>query len=229
MRRQVTVRSRSVGRRTVLGDLWCVKGKAFSLVLIAVIFGLIGCAQPTFVPDTTGGPAPLLHEAPGVLVAVETNAWKGRPSGLRDTVLPLLVTMRNTGTQPVGVSRHDFVLLDQTNRQYAPLHPVDVLAMFGGGGGSGVGISPSIGIGGSSRGGSVVGGGLGVTFGSWGTDTRDIVPLALSEGPIHPGAEARGFLYFPRPAPEAGDVRLVATLRDVPGAPQLEFQFRRAQ
>jgi hypothetical protein len=171
----------------------------------------------------------MLQEVPGLLVAVEAEAWKARPSSLGDTVLPLLVTLRNTGTRPVTVARQDFALLDPTNRQYLPIPPGDVAAMFGGGSGSGVGISPSVGIAGSSGGRSVFGGGLGVTFGSWGSDTRDIIPLALADGPIQPGAEVRGFLYFPRPAPESQGVRLVAILRDLPGTPQLEFRFRRAE
>jgi hypothetical protein len=57
---------------------------------------------------------------------------------------------------------------------------------------------------------------------------RDIIPLALADGPIQPGAEVRGFLYFPRVAPDSHALRLVAVLRDVPGAPQMEFRFRRA-
>ena len=76
---------------------------------------------------------------------------------------------------------------------------------------------------------SFAGGGLGFTFGSWGSDIRDIVPLALPDGPIQPGAAVRGFLYFPRPAPDTQGVRLVAVFPDIPGTPQLEFRFRRAE
>jgi hypothetical protein len=103
--------------------------------------------------------------------------------------------------------------------------------MFGGGGGSGVAVSPSVGFGGSSGGWgnrSFVGGGLGFTFGSWGSDIRDIIPLALADGPIQPGAAVRGFLYFPRPAPTARKCA-VAFFRDLPGTPQMQFRFRRAE
>jgi hypothetical protein len=142
-----------------------------------------------------------------------------------------LVTLRNTGDRPVTVARQDFALLDQANRQYPSIPALDVAAMYGGGGGSGVAVSPSLGFGSGSGGWgnrSFVGGGLGFTFGSWGSDIRDIVPLALADGPIQPGAEVRGFLYFPRPAPESQAVRLVFIARDFPGTPQLEFGFRRA-
>jgi hypothetical protein len=67
-----------------------------------------------------------------------------------------------------------------------------------------------------------------MTFGSWGSDVRDIIPLALTDGPIQPGAEVRGFLYFPRMAPDSQEVRVVAVLRDLPGTPRMEFRFRRA-
>jgi hypothetical protein len=214
---------------TLLGGRRRVKGKALAAGLLWLAAGLAACADKPFVPESPHAAGPILQEVPGLLVAVESDAWRGRPSGLPDTVLPLLVTLRNAGTRPVAVARQDFALLDHANRQYLPIPPGDVAAMYGGGGGSGTAVYPSIGIGGSSRGGSFVGGGLGLSFGSWGSEIRDIVPLALPEGPIQAGAEVRGFLYFPRPAPDVPEVRLVAALRDLPGAPQLEFRFRRAQ
>ena len=213
----------------VLGGLGHVKGKARRLGLLLVAMGLGACAQKALVPEAPGVTGPILQEVPGLRVAVEAEAWKHRPSRLGDTVLPLFVMAKNTGTGPVTVARQDFALLDEANRQYLPIPPGDVAAMFGGGSGSGVGISPSVGIAGSSGGGSVFGGGLGVTFGSWGSDTRDIIPLALADGPIQPGAEVRGFLYFPRPGPDSQGVRLVAVFRDLPGTPKLEFRFRRAE
>lgn len=215
---------------TVLGDPRRVKGKAGGLRLLglAVALGLAACARPALVPDVPGAAGPILQEVPGLQVAVEIGAWNARPSSLADTVLPLLVTLGNTGNRPLVLARQDFALLDQGNRQYSSIHPVDVAAMFGGGGGSGVGITPSVGVAGSSGGHSIFGGGLGVTFGSWGSDTRDIIPLALAEGPVQPGATVRGFLYFPRPAPDSRAVRLVLIVRDLPGTPPMEFHFRRA-
>ncbi len=214
---------------TVLGRLRRVKGKGRLLGLLLVSVGIGACAGPALVPDVPGMAGPILQEVPGLRVAVEIGVWNARPSGLTDTVLPLLVTLRNTGTRPVTVARQDFALLDQANRQYLPIPPADVAAMYGGGSGSGVGISPSVGFGGASGGRSFFGGGVGVTFGSWGSDTRDIIPLGLAEGPIQPGAEVRGFLYFPRPAPETQDLRLIAVLQEPPATPPLEFRFRRAE
>jgi len=212
----------------VLGGLRCVKGKARGVGLLVLAVGLGACAQKPLVPDAPGVAGPILQEVPGLSVAVEAEAWNARPSGLADTVLPLLITVKNTGTRPVTLARQDFALLDQANRQYLPIAAVDVAAMYGGSG-SGTAVYPSIGFGGSSGGGSFVGGGLGLSFGSWGSDTRDIIPLALADGLIQPSAEVRGFLYFPRPAPDSQVIRLVAILRDLPGTPQLEFHFRRAE
>ncbi len=230
MKRQRLTSSRCrLGAATVLGSLGRVKGKAGILPALVVALGLGACARPAFVPDGPGAAGPLLHEAPGLAVVVEINAWKARPGALTDAILPLLVVLRNTGTRPVLVARQDFALMDQANRQYLPIHPTEVATMYGGGGPSGVAVSPSVGFGGSSAGGSFFGGGIGLSFGSPGADARDIIPLGLAEGPVQAGAEVRGFLYFPRPAPEIREVRLVAVLHDLPGAPRLEFRFHRSE
>lgn len=213
---------------TVPGAPRGVKGKARVLCPPILALGLAACAQPAFVPDVLGALGPLVQEVPGLIVTVETDAWRARPSGLADTVFPLLVTVRNTGTFPVTVARQDFALLDPANRQYPPIPAADVAAMYGGGGGSGVAVSPSIGFGGATGSRPWMGGGIGVTFGSWGSDVRDIVPLAFPDGSVQPGAEVRGFLYFPRLAPDVREARLVLVVRELPGAPQLEFRFRRA-
>jgi hypothetical protein len=228
MSRHCACARRPLDRVTVLGALTGVKGKARALCLLFIAAGLCACAQPALVPDTPGATGPLLQEMPGLLMTVEADAWRARPSGLVDAVIPLLVTLRNTGTVPVTVARQDFALLDQGNRQYLPIPAADVAAMYGGGGGSGMAVSPSVGFGGYTGGRTWMGGGIGMTFGSWGSDVRDIIPLALADGPIQPGAAVRGFLYFPRVAPDSHALRLVAVLRDVPGAPQMEFRFRRA-
>ena len=98
---------------TVLGGLRRVKGKARRLsLLLAAGLGLVACAQPALVPDGPGVAGPILQEVPGLQVAVEAGAWNARPSSLPDTVLPLLVTLSNTGDRPVVVARQDFALLD---------------------------------------------------------------------------------------------------------------------
>jgi hypothetical protein len=166
-------------------------------------------------------------EATGLRVSAEAGAWSGRPRKLSDYVLPFLVVLRNTGSSQVTVGRPDFLLLDDGNRQYAPLSPAEVVTMLGGRA-SGVGVSPSIGVSGSSAGSTEFGVGLGIILGGSGTDTRDIVPQALPEGTVLPGAEIRGFLYFPKPASDFRSLRLVVAPRDLPGRPRLDFHFRPA-
>jgi hypothetical protein len=184
----------------------------------------------TLQPAPPAGPGPIVQEVPGLRVAVAAGAWPA----LTERVLPFLVTLRNTGERPVLVSRGDFLVLDNANRQYLPLPPAEVAALMGGGGGSGVAVSPSIGIGGSTGGGgSVFGGGLGIALGGGGggslSEGREIIPRALPEGPVQPGAEIVGFLYFPIPAPGYETLRFVAAPQDVPGKPRADFEFRRVK
>ena len=163
---------------------------------------------------------------PPLRVSVEAEAWNGRPRNLPDYVLPFLIILKNTGTAPVAVTRADFLLLDEANRQYLPLAPSEVVTLLGGRS-SGVGVSPSVGVSGSTGGSTSVGVGLGILLGGYGADTRDVIPQRLPEGPIMPDAEVRGFLYFPHPAPGYKSLRLVAAPLGLPGKPRLDFKFRR--
>lgn len=212
---------------TVLGRSNSVKGKAGGIVFLMLAAALGACVNPAFVPDGLDVAQPVRQAASDVTVEIAANAWSARPSDLTDTILPVLVVLRNTGTQPVIVSRQDFAMIDQNSRQYFPIPPAEVTAMLGGGS-SGVGVHPSVGFGGSSAGGSFIGGGVGFSFDS-GAGARDVIPLALADGPVQPGAEARGFLYFPRPAPNVKRMRVVVAIRTVTGPARLEFHFHRGE
>jgi hypothetical protein len=210
-----------------------VKGKGWpvlpALSLLALTLGgFTACGGPVSTLATPSGTGAILQETPGLRVSVEVNAWQGQPSSLASYVLPFLVTLKNIGNAPVATARTDFSLLDEANRQYLPLAPTEVVTIMAGSG-SGTTVYPSVGIGGStgSWGSSTgFGVGLGAVFGGYGTDTRDIIPQALAEGPIQPGAEVMGFLYFPLPAPGYKSLRLVFAPRDPPGQPRLDFEFR---
>jgi hypothetical protein len=214
----------------LLGPPHCVKGKGWHILpaftlQAAILAGLIACAGPVPYLATPSGTGAILQETPGLRLSVEVNAWQGRPSSLASYVLPFLVILKNTGTAPVIIARTDFSLLDDANRQYLPLAPTEVVTIMGGQV-SGTSVYPSVGVGGSSGGSTVYGVGLGISLGSYGTDTRDIIPQALAEGPIQPGAEVRGFLYFPQPAPGYKSLHVVFSPRDPPGQPRLDFEFR---
>ncbi len=219
----------------LLGPPHCVKGKGWHILpaiplQAAILMGLIACGGPVPYLATPSGTGAILQETPGLRVSVEVNAWQGRPSSLASYVLPFLVILKNTGAGQVSIARTDFALLDDTNRQYLPLVPTEVVTIMAGSG-SGTSVYPSVGVGGSSgsRGSSTgFGVGLGAVFGGYGTDTRDIIPQALAEGAIQPGAEVRGFLYFPQPAPGYMSLHVVFSPRDLPGHSRLDFEFRPA-
>jgi hypothetical protein len=187
---------------------------------------MAACAGPTLHPETRAGTGAILQEMPSLRVSVEAEAWNGRPRNLPDYLLPFLILLTNTGTAPVAVTRADFLLLDDANRQYSPLAPSEVVALLGGRA-SGGGVSPSVGVSGSTAGSTSVGVGLGILLGGYGADTRDVIPQALPEGPILPGAEVKGFLYFPRPAPGYKSLRFVLAPQALPEKSRLDFEFRR--
>jgi len=197
-----------------------------ALCLVPVLAGS-ACAGPTLYPETAAGTGAMVREAGGLQVSVEAEAWHARPKKLPDYVLPFLVRLRNGGAGPVVIARTDFLVLDDANRQYLPLPPAEVVSMLGGHASSGVAVSPSVGVAGSSAGGTIFGAGLGIALGQYGTDARDIIPEALAEGPVQPGAEAKGFLYFPHPASGFKSLRLVMIIRDLSGQPRVDFEFRR--
>lgn len=211
----------------VLGLLWRVKGKGRALPLLSalLILGVAACTGPTLRPATSTGTGAIVQEVAGLQISMEAEAWRGRPKTLPKHVLPFLVLLKNTGGTPVTISRTDFLLLDDANRQYLPLAPTEVVTILGGGS-SGVSVSPSVGVSGSTAGSTEFGVGLGIFLGDSRPDTRDIIPQALAEGPVQPGAEIKGFLYFPRPASAFKSLRLVVSPRDIPGQPRLDFEFR---
>ncbi len=213
----------------LLGWLRRVKGKAGGwgwLPMLPALPLLAACAGPTLRPETPTGTGAIVQEMPPLRISVEAEAWHGQPRSLPDHVLPFLITLRNTGTIPVIITRADFLLLDDANRQYLPLAPSEVVTLLGGRS-SGVGVSPSVGVSGSTGGSTSVGVGLGILLGGYGTDTRDIIPQALAEGPLLAGAEVKGFVYFPRPASGYKSLRVVVAPQGLPAHPRLDFEFRR--
>ncbi len=186
---------------------------------------LAACAGPQLRPDTPAGSGPIVQETAGLQVSVEAEAWRGRPKWLADYVLPFLVQVKNTGEVPVAVLGTDFVLLDDTSRQYTPLPPSDVVVLLGGRS-PGVAISPSAGVTGSTAGGTIFGAGLGFSFGGSASAAWDVISAALPEESVQPGAAAQGFLYFPLPASPYKALRVIFIPRQAT-APRLDFVFRR--
>lgn len=219
----------SIAAMKLLGWVRRVKGKASGwgwLPVLPALSLLAACAGPTLRPQTPAGTGAIVQEMPSLRISVEAEAWHGRPRSLPDHILPFLIVVQNTGTTPVTITRADFLLLDDANRQYLPLAPSEVVTLLGGRA-SGVGVSPSVGVLGSTAGGTSVGVGLGILLGGSGTDARDVIAQALAEGPVLPGAEVKGFIYFPRPAPGYKSLRVVVAPQGLPAHLRLDFEFRR--
>jgi hypothetical protein len=212
----------------LLGLPWRVKEKGRAgLIFCLLLLAGSACAGLTKRPETVAGVGAISQELGRLRVSVEAQAWQGRPRKLTNYVLPFLVRIINNSENPVTIARSDFLLMDGTNRQYLPLPPAEVVTLLGGRAPSGVAVSPSVGVSGSTAGGTIFGAGLGIALGGYGSDNRDVIPDALADGPIQPGAEARGFLYFPPSASSFKSLRLVVMLRHIPGQPRLDFEFRR--
>jgi hypothetical protein len=216
----------------LLGRLRGVKGKAgdsggrgFPWILPGLAL-IVACASPTFRPQTPAGVGAIVQEMPPLRISIQAGAWNGQPHGLPKYVLPFSIVLRNAGTVTVNVTRTDFLLLDDSDRQYLPLAPSEVVMLLGGHDAT-AGVSPSIEISGSSADGVSLGLGLGIFFGGYGTETIDVIPQALPDGAIPPGAEVKGFVYFSLPAPRYKTLRLVVAPRELPGQPRLDFEFRR--
>jgi hypothetical protein len=212
----------------LLADPRGVKRKALGyLCALAAAVTLGACAGPQLRPEGAAGTGTIVQAIAGLQVSVEAEAWHGRPGWLTDHVLPFRVQVTNTGAVPAMIQRMDFLLLDDANRQYAPSPPSEVVVLLDGRF-SGVGLFPSVGVSGSTAGGTSVGAGLGILLGSSSAASGDIISAALPEGPVQPGAEVHGFLYFPLPASPCQTLRVVFILRQLPGPPRLEFAFRRS-
>ncbi len=210
----------------LLGDPRGVKRRTLALLWgLAAAVGLAACTGPQLRPESAAGGAIVLA-AHDLQVSVEAGAWRSRPRWLTNYVLPFRIQVRNAGAAPVRVLRADFFLLDDVNRQSLPLPPAEVIIMLDGRS-SGVGLYPSVGVAGSTAGGTSVGAGLGISLGNSSAWSEDILSAALPEGPVQPGAEINGFLYFPLPASPSQRLRVVFLLRQLPNPLRLEFAFRR--
>ncbi len=162
---------------------------------LLVVF-LFSCAVKTW---NVEGPSEIYN---GLVVRIDTKAWRFSPSDLDRYVLPILVSIENRSKEPVSIRREDIFLLDDKGNQYNPLPPGDVLNMLRKSYGLGFGFS--IGY-------------WNYPFGLWWSPYYayppsedvypDIVNKAFVFGEIQPNATLSGFVYFQK-LPE--DVKEVA-------------------
>jgi hypothetical protein len=208
---------------TVLSPLGGVKGKGRrGLLPLLLALAVAGCTGPGVQPEPAQRTGAVSREEGGLHMTVETGAWHGRPANLTASVLPLRISIRNGGTLPVRIARDAFLLVGAGGQQYRPFQPTEALR-YAAGLPARFPVSPAVSVYGSTVDRPDVELGLQLPMGGSAEETRDVIPAALTESVLAPGRERSGFLYFPRPEADAGPLRLLALLRELPGVPQLDF------
>lgn len=156
-------------------------------LLVLILLLLSSCAVKTWQVE---GPSQVSN---GLLIRIDTRAWKYSPSDLEYYVFPVYIEVENRKGEALAIRREDVFLVDEKGNQYGPLQPADVISMLRRS--YGVGFSFSIGY-------------WSYPFGIWwapyyvfppsGGPYPDIVNRAFAFGEIQPGARVKGFVYFPR-------------------------------
>src|ERR1700746_2537963 len=88
-----------------------------SAMLLALIFGTVGCAAKRVVllPATNANLAPQPDSAQGssqgVSVQLRANAWDDDPKTLDKDLVPMEITIQNDSGRPLGVRYEDFVIV----------------------------------------------------------------------------------------------------------------------
>jgi hypothetical protein len=73
-----------------------------------------------------GRRAAAVAQSDGVRIVAEPGAWWGEPRDLEGLIMPLLVTIENTGSTPLRLRYDAFALLAPDGRRYAALPPYDI-------------------------------------------------------------------------------------------------------
>ncbi len=166
------------------------------LVILLILF-IYSCAVKTW---NVEGPSELSN---GLVVKIDTKAWRFSPSDLDRYVLPIFISLENKGKEPISIRREDIFLVDDKGRQYNPIPPGDVANALRRG--YGVGFSFSVGY-------------WSYPFGLWWSPyyayppSRDVYPdlvnKALVFGELQPGATLSGFVYFQKIPEDAKELTL---------------------
>jgi len=196
-----------------------------------------------------------LSSEDGVVVRVTPNYWPYTPHNLPDYATPYYVEIDNQSGKTIDIYYGDVVLFDPYRAQYNPLPP-EVVASAISTSEPGYGYSSpsyprvSVGVGFGFGGGYYGGRGYG-RRGYYGpavgiynyypgwyapptayrpepVSTKDVLTFALVSGPIYPGSNVSGYVYFRRLPGEVPEVFLDVGWRD-PAKPSsmkvLSFPF----
>lgn len=156
-------------------------------VLLVFGFSMIGCSAKRIVlvpaPDAKLAAEPNSAQASdeGVSVLMQANAWDGYPRTLERDLIPIKVTIRNTGGHDVAIRYEDFALVTANNHHYSDIPPDQIRGY------SRELLEPYWAYSDAEQRAEVQ------------LPTEAMVKRAMSQGVVVPGGETSGFLYFPRP------------------------------
>ncbi len=199
--------------------------------------------EPVAVP---GVPSVTVTES-GVRLTVFPNTWSAYPGDLPQYFTPLEVRIENARDEELAIRLEDFVALDDGRQQYRALPPGEVARAVSGGARD---VGP-----GNTRDAIQVAGPWSPhrrpyrapyywpyygPYGAWGywdpyypyswarPAPRDVLTLGLREGPLLPGANVQGFLYFQQATARGSTLAVswVPRLANGTPLPALSAQFR---
>src|SRR5579864_4708747 len=104
-----------------------------SAMLLALIFGTVGCAakRVVLVPVTNANLAPQPDSAQGssqgVSVQLRANAWDDDPKTLDKDLVPMEITIQNDSGRPLAIRYEDFALIAADNRRYSDIPPYQIV------------------------------------------------------------------------------------------------------
>lgn len=211
------------------------------------VLALSACSTPRVVPLPDGdvtvdaGRASTRVAARGVELAVRPSAWRGAPWDLTSYVTPFHVHLRNDTREPLAYGYAGFRLFDETRYQYPALPPDEVARVLRWVEAEPIGPAAVVEVSGRPAPRRRVVdpwlGGWG-WWGPWGWPWPYVPPglanvylSALPEGPLDPGAQTGGFVYFPRLRRESHRLTLELhhRLGEAPAVLTVPFAIERAE
>jgi len=198
-----------------------------SLLLLYLL--LQGCegarllALPDSASQASDGRQAISKRLPNLNVTVEAGAWHHRPRRFTDEFLPFLVEIVNHSRLDVNLRLAEVSLVDDHGRTRRPLRPDEAVSLLLGGSDPST-LVPSIGIEATGPEPTIFNLELGFNFGR-DRDLRHIRRLAFPPEPIPPGSRAEGFIYFPKPPPDASRLTVFLTLDAPSGRHELLFSY----
>jgi hypothetical protein len=173
-----------------------------SAVLLALIFGTVGCAakRVVLVPATNANLAPQPDSAQGssqgVSVQLRANAWDDDPKTLDKDLVPMEITIQNDSGRPLAIRYEDFALIAADNRRYSDIPPYQIV------GDSYEHLQPYWAY-------------SDAYYSAVRLPTEAMLQDAMSEGVVADHGRITGFLYFTKPTGQSQQLVFHATLVDM--------------